>query len=113
MTARSKSGLRLTIKRAGRMGEIQCARASSRQRREAGASIWKLSEVSRHKSLDTLRGYATVSLPVVRPIVLGVVRQCPSATATNLCSNVTEARAVAELAIMHGLRRASWEHRGH
>jgi site-specific recombinase XerD len=24
---------------------------------EAGASIWKLSEVSRHKSLDTLRGY--------------------------------------------------------
>jgi hypothetical protein len=25
---------------------------------EAGASIWKLSEVSRHKSLDTLRGYA-------------------------------------------------------
>jgi hypothetical protein len=25
---------------------------------EAGANIWKLSEVSRHKSLDTLRGYA-------------------------------------------------------
>jgi integrase len=24
---------------------------------ESGASIWKLSEVSRHKSLDTLRGY--------------------------------------------------------
>ena len=24
---------------------------------EAGASIWKLSEVSRHKSFDTLRGY--------------------------------------------------------
>jgi site-specific recombinase XerD len=24
---------------------------------EAGASVWKLSEVSRHKSLDTLRGY--------------------------------------------------------
>jgi hypothetical protein len=24
---------------------------------EAGASIWKLSEVSCHKSLDTLRGY--------------------------------------------------------
>jgi hypothetical protein len=24
---------------------------------ETGASIWKLSEVSRHKSLDTLRGY--------------------------------------------------------
>ena len=24
---------------------------------ELGASIWKLSEVSRHKSLDTLRGY--------------------------------------------------------
>ena len=24
---------------------------------EAGASIWKLAEVSRHKSLDTLRGY--------------------------------------------------------
>jgi integrase len=24
---------------------------------EAGASIWKLSEVSRHKSLDTLRSY--------------------------------------------------------
>jgi hypothetical protein len=24
---------------------------------EGGASIWKLSEVSRHKSLDTLRGY--------------------------------------------------------
>jgi integrase len=24
---------------------------------EAGASIWKLSEVSRHRSLDTLRGY--------------------------------------------------------
>jgi hypothetical protein len=23
----------------------------------AGASIWKLSEVSRHRSLDTLRGY--------------------------------------------------------
>jgi site-specific recombinase XerD len=25
---------------------------------ESGASIWKLSEVSHHKSLDTLRGYA-------------------------------------------------------
>jgi integrase len=24
---------------------------------EAGASVWKLSEVSRHRSLDTLRGY--------------------------------------------------------
>ena len=24
---------------------------------ESGASIWKLSEVSRHKSLETLRGY--------------------------------------------------------
>jgi hypothetical protein len=24
---------------------------------EAGASVWKLAEVSRHKSLDTLRGY--------------------------------------------------------
>jgi integrase len=24
---------------------------------ETGASVWKLSEVSRHKSLDTLRGY--------------------------------------------------------
>jgi integrase len=24
---------------------------------ESGASVWKLSEVSRHKSLDTLRGY--------------------------------------------------------
>jgi integrase len=24
---------------------------------ESGASIWKLSEVSRHRSLDTLRGY--------------------------------------------------------
>jgi integrase len=24
---------------------------------ESGASIWKLGEVSRHKSLDTLRGY--------------------------------------------------------
>jgi site-specific recombinase XerD len=24
---------------------------------ESGASIWKLSEVSRHKNLDTLRGY--------------------------------------------------------
>ena len=24
---------------------------------KSGASIWKLSEVSRHKSLDTLRGY--------------------------------------------------------
>jgi hypothetical protein len=24
---------------------------------EAGASIWKISEVSHHKSLDTLRGY--------------------------------------------------------
>jgi hypothetical protein len=24
---------------------------------ETGASIWKLSEVSRHRSLDTLRGY--------------------------------------------------------
>jgi hypothetical protein len=23
---------------------------------EAGASVWKLAEVSRHKSLDTLRG---------------------------------------------------------
>ena len=30
---------------------------------ESGASIWKLSEVSRHKSLDTLRGY-------VRPVDL-------------------------------------------
>jgi hypothetical protein len=24
---------------------------------ESGAAIWKLSEVSRHKSVDTLRGY--------------------------------------------------------
>jgi len=24
---------------------------------ESGASIWKLAEVSRHRSLDTLRGY--------------------------------------------------------
>jgi hypothetical protein len=24
---------------------------------EAGASVWKLSEVSRHKSMDVLRGY--------------------------------------------------------
>jgi hypothetical protein len=24
---------------------------------EAGASVWKLAEVSRHKGLDTLRGY--------------------------------------------------------
>jgi hypothetical protein len=32
-------------------------RASSRRRRGSGASIWKLSEVNRHKSLDTLRDY--------------------------------------------------------
>jgi integrase len=29
---------------------------------EAGASIWKLAEVSRHKSLDMLRGYVRVDL---------------------------------------------------
>ena len=32
---------------------------------EVGASIWKLSEVSRHKSLDTLRGYALIRPHVV------------------------------------------------
>ena len=34
-----------------------CAAASSLSAAESGATIWKLSEVSRHKSLDTLRGY--------------------------------------------------------
>jgi hypothetical protein len=34
-----------------------CAAASSRQRPRAGPIIFKMAEVSRHRSLDTLRGY--------------------------------------------------------
>jgi hypothetical protein len=35
----------------------RCAPAFSRRPPEHGASVWKMMDVSRHKSVNTLRGY--------------------------------------------------------